>query len=188
MGRELVPEDIRVGVAYEAVRGNERARLADQQRLRRVAVGDVLSLVFENRASLSAALEEMLRTERTTDPERVAAGITAFNALVPADGVMGATLYVDVADPAELAATIAELDGVERSVHLEVGGASVAGVPDEAEPEEAAGAWHIRFTLDDAHRGAWRGATEVAVGVEHPARRARVVLTEEQRRAIGADL
>src|SRR5438552_2627991 len=49
MGRELVPEEIRAGTAYETVRGDERSRIAALQRYRRVSLGRVLSLVFQNR-------------------------------------------------------------------------------------------------------------------------------------------
>jgi len=189
MGRELVPEEIRAGTAYETVRGDERSRIAALQRYRRVSLGRVLSLVFQNRETLTAALEEMLRTQRSAEPDRVAAGVAAFNAMLPDDPVLGATLYVDVADPAELAQAIADLGGIERSVYLDIGGERVGGLPDVGEAEdEAAGAWHISFPLGDPHRDAWSTGAEIAVGVEHPAYSARVVLGEEQRRAIGADL
>ena len=188
-GGDLLPEEIRTGAAYESARSDERVRLAELQRHRRVSLGRILSLVFENRETLQAALEEMLRTERTSEPGRVTAGVAAFNAVLPGNAVLGSTLYIDVADPAELAQAIADLGGVERTVYLDVGGDRVAGVPDDAEAEdEAAGAWHVGFPLGAPHQDAWRTGAEIAVGVEHPACSARVVLAEAQRRAIGADL
>ena len=189
MRREFSAEDIRVGDEYEQARVDQRRTIAERQRHRRITLGGVLSLVFEDPDTVRTALEEMLRTQRSAEPDRVAAGVAAFNAMLPDDPVLGATLYVDVADPAELAQAIADLGGIERSVYLDIGGERVGGLPDAGEAEdEAAGAWHISFALGDPHRDAWSTGAEIAVGVEHPAYSARVVLGEEQRRAIGADL
>jgi len=189
MRREFSAEDIRVGDEYEQARVDQRRTIAERQRHRRITLGGVLSLVFEDPDTVRTALEEMLRTQRSAEPDRVAAGVAAFNAMLPDDPVLGATLYVDVADPAELAQAIADLSGIERSVYLDIGGERVGGLPDAREAEdEAAGAWHISFALGDPHRDAWSTGAEIAVGVEHPAYSARVVLGEEQRRAIGADL
>src|SRR5438132_13582795 len=129
MGRELVPEEIRAGTAYETVRGDERSRIAALQRYRRVSLGRAVSLVFQNRETLTAALEEMLRTQRSAEPDRVAAGVAAFNAMLPDDPVLGAALYVDAADPAERAQAIADLGGTERARCRGTGGGCVACRP-----------------------------------------------------------
>lgn len=190
MNRQIPPSDVRVGDAYERVRAEQRAMLVERQRDRRVAIGDSLALVFENRLTLQASLEELLRTERTADPERVAAGAAAYSDVLPAEGDLAATLYVEAADPAELAQAVADLAGIAAGVFLEIGGERVgarAEVEDSSEAEPAA-ACGVSFRLEDRLRAAWLGGTSVVVGVEHPACSARTQLTEEQRRAIGADL
>ena len=95
-------EDIRVGDAYELVRGDERHRVAEMKRLRRIHLGESLALVFETRDTIRATLEEALRTERIDDPDRVAAEIAAFNVVLPGQGQLVALLFVEVADPADL--------------------------------------------------------------------------------------
>jgi Protein of unknown function (DUF3501) len=188
MSEPILPDEVRLGDAYEQPRAEQRAMLVDQQRERRVPIGDSLSLVFENRRTLLASLEEMLRTERTDDPERAAAGAAAYNDVLPAGGDLAATLYVEAADPAELAKAVDDLAGIQGSLFLEIGGDRVSAEPDDSSSEEPAAAWHVAFSLDDRHREAWLGGADVIAAVEHPACSARTQLSEEQRRAIGADL
>ena len=184
-----MPEDVRVGDEYEQARADQRRAIAERQRHRRVALGGVLSLVFEDRDTVRAALEEMLRVERTTERDRIEAGAGSFNTVLAPDAGLGATLYIDVADPAELAQAIADLSGAQRCVYLDVGGERVDGITDEPGVDAGpAAAWQLAFPLRDAQRAIWKSDAEVALCVDHPACSARVLLGEDERRAIGADL
>ena len=186
---QLRPEDVRTGADYEAARAEERRAVAEAQRDRRVALADTLSLVFESRDSIRESLEEMVRSEHITDPEEIAHDTAAFNDFVPREGRLGATLYVEASDPAELGAALTRLASVHTQVYIEVDGDRVAGAPAEGEAaEELAAASFIVFTLTQSQRDAWLRGGAVAVGVTHPECAARTVLTEAQRAAIGADL
>ena len=61
-------DEVRVGAAYEAMRGDERRRVAELKRFRRVRLGEVVGLAFEDCDTIRATLEEYLRTERIDDP------------------------------------------------------------------------------------------------------------------------
>ena len=186
---QLRPEDIRIGSDYEAARAAERHAVAEAQRDRRISLAETLSLVFESRESIRESLEEMLRSERITDPDEIAHDAAAFSDLVPHDGRLGATLYVEAGDAADLGAALASLEGVHTQVYLEVDGDRVQGAPAEgAAAEELAAASFIVFSLTASQRDAWLRGAAVAVGVTHPRCTTRTVLSEAQRAAIGADL
>jgi Protein of unknown function (DUF3501) len=182
-------DEVRVGQAYETMRSDERRRVAELKRFRRVHLGDSLALVFENRDTIRSTLEEALRTERIEDPERVAGEVVAFNAVVPAPGELAAALFLEVADPADLNAAVMRLDGVERSVFLEVAGTRIQGVPDTVfPPGESALAHYLRFRLDPEQREAIRSGSALVAGSDHVACAVAVALDEDQRRAIAEDL
>jgi uncharacterized protein DUF3501 len=185
-----IPADhLRIGTTYEEVRSEARRGVAELKRPRRVSLGRDLVLVFENRDTLRAALEETLRAERITEPQRVAAEAEAFSGLAPNLGELVAVLYLAVSDPADRAAAAARLDGVERAVYLEVGGRRIAGGADDTAPdEEAPAAFAVRFHLDQPARDAWLEGAEVRVGVEHPAISVAVDLDDDQRKAVAGDL
>jgi hypothetical protein len=178
--------DVRAGADYEYVRGEERHRIGELQRVRRVRLGETVTLVFENRETIRSTLEEALRTERIDDPERVAAERAAFDAVVPPRGELAAMLFLEVADPADLAAAAA---AIEDTVFLEVAGARVRGVPEAvAPPGERAPAHYLRIALEPGVRAAVLSGAAIAVGTDHPNLTVLVQLDEEQRQAIVADL
>jgi Protein of unknown function (DUF3501) len=178
--------EVRVGPAYEADRLSDRARLSAVADERRVGLGADLVLVFETPETVRMALEELLRTERVDDGERVADETTAFAALLGDEHDVAATLYVDVADPVALAERLTELAGAERAVSLEVGGRRVVARSDPG--DSGSGAFHLLFALDDQQRAALRAGLPVSIRVEHTACRATATLGAGQALAIGTEL
>jgi hypothetical protein len=157
--------------------------------LRRIHLGESLALVFETRDTIRATLEEALRTERIDDPDRVGAEVAAFNVVVPEQGQLVAMLFVEVADPADLAATATRLEGVEQTLFIEVVGARARGLPEVVSPPgESVPAHYLRFTLESDQRAAVREGSPITVGVDHPNLTSSVQLDQEQSRAIAADL
>jgi len=182
-------DEIRTGPEYEAARAQSRRDVAELKRHRRVELGTLLSLVFENRETIRSLIEEVVRAERITDAESVEREVAAFNTVVPPSEQLEATLYVEVADPAELAPRLEELQGIEAAVFLEVAGRRVRGTPRPfTHGDEAAPAYYISFALDRSQREAWLSGAPVAAGIDHPAVRTTVTLDDEQRRSLAADL
>jgi hypothetical protein len=181
--------DVRVGAAYELARGDERHRIAELKRSRRIHLGDMLALVFENRETIRSTLEEALRTERIDDPDRVAGELAAFNAVVPEPGQVAALLFLEVADPADLAAAAAQLEGIEQAVFIEVGGTRVRGVAEAVSPPgESTPAHFLRFTLEPDQRNAIATGSAIVVGTDHRNLTVEIQLDEEQRASVAADL
>jgi hypothetical protein len=182
-------DEVRVGDAYESVRGDERRRVADLQRFRRIRLGDALALVLENRETIRSTVEEALRTERIEEPGRVADEIAAFNAVMPAPGELAAALFLEVADPADINAAVMRFHGIEHTVFLEVGGTRTRGIPEEVfPPGESAVAHYLRFRIDPEQREAILAGSAVVAGSDHPTSAISVALDEDQRQAIAADL
>ncbi|MFZ0180323.1 MAG: DUF3501 family protein [Candidatus Dormiibacterota bacterium] len=182
-------DEVRAGSVYEAARADARRGLAESKGVRRVRLSDTLALVFENRATIRSILEETLRTERVDDPDRIAGEIAAFNAVVPEPGQLGALLFLEVADPADLAAAASDLERVEHCIFVEVAGSRTRGIPEAvAPPGESAPAHFMRFSLDPEQRAAILSGSPIIVGAEHPSLSVSVALDNAQRHAIAADL
>lgn len=184
--KRLPADEVRTGAAYETDRVAELGGLAAAARDRRVALGDDLVLVFESRQTVRAALEELVRAERISDGERVAAEAAAFATLLGEEDHVVATLYLDVADPVALAERLAELAGVEETVSLEVGGQRALARSDPG--DGGSGAFRLAFPLDERQRAGLVAGSPATVRVEHRACRALATLSDEQVRAIGAEL
>lgn len=186
----LAVSDVRPPADYEPVRAEARRQVIELKRHRRVTLGPLVSLVFENRDTLRAVVEELLRAERIDDPERIAEEIAVFNELIPGDRELSATMFLEVTDPADLPVRLGELRGIEAAVHLEVDGERVAQGHEEgrSRDDRTSSVHYLRFRLTDTQREAFLRGADVALVAEHPNLSVRDVLSEQQRMALAADL
>ncbi|MCC6647862.1 MAG: DUF3501 family protein [Polyangiaceae bacterium] len=107
---------------YELVRDRFRARVIEHKRARRVALGPHMSAVFEDRDTVLHQVQEMLRTERITREDAVQHELDTYNELVPGEGELSLTLFVEIPEAALRERMLVELAGLERCFYLEVDG------------------------------------------------------------------
>ena len=88
--RKLTLDDIADARAYERERTELRARVIDLKSRRRVSLGTVVTLMFENRDTMRYQIQEMARVERTfTDP--VQGGVIVPSYTAAKSGIAGLT-------------------------------------------------------------------------------------------------
>jgi hypothetical protein len=183
---KLTLDDIADLRAYEREREAFREHVIALKKRRRVGVGPVITLVFENRDTVRFQVQEMARAERMLTDEAIQGELDAYNPLVPDAGQLVATMFLELTSKAELVEWLPKLVGIERSVALRLGeGADevvVRAQPDEAHAaqltreELTASVHYVRFQLDEAAIAAFtRGP--VAVFVDHPAYRESTALS-----------
>jgi hypothetical protein len=179
--------------AYEAVRERVRAEVLSLKAVRRVALGDHMTLLFENRDTVRYQVQEMLRVERLSAEREVLHELATYNELVPADGELSATLLVEYPGEAERDRQLRALVGLEQSLSLRVGAlAPVPGVFDtrQMSTERVSSVHYVRWTLPEGHRAAFKAAGltgDVRFVVDHPAYRSEVVLKPAQLLALAQD-
>ena len=93
---------------YAATRDENRRRIIEIKKHRRVSVGDRVTLVFENRHTLIFQIEEILRAESLTSEEQIAAEIEVYRPLMPTESSLSATLFLEV--PADADARVSEFE------------------------------------------------------------------------------
>jgi hypothetical protein len=193
--KRLTLDDIADARAYERERDELRARVIELKRKRRVPVGPVVSVVFENRETVRFQIQEMARAERLYTDAAIQAELDTYNPLIPGPGELSATLYVELTSRLEMEEWLPRLVGIERSVLLEVGDPPSV-VRCEVDPahaanltrEEVTAAVHfIRFSLDPAQVSAF-GAGPVALATDHPDYRHRTALGAETVASLLEDL
>jgi hypothetical protein len=179
--------------AYARERNAFRARVIEHKKLRTVALGDHLTLIFEDELTIRYQIQEMLRVERIFEDEGIRGELEAYNPLVPDGTNLKATMMIEYPDVVERQRALAQLKGIEDRVWVQVGeGARVYAIADEdleRENEEKTSAVHfLRFEFDDAARAALAGGARLAVGVDHANYQARVTVVPAVRAALAADL
>src|SRR4051812_10998418 len=76
-------------------------------RYRKVRIGPLLTLIFENRQTLWFRVQEVLRIARLSEPGAVQRELDLFNRLLPGPGQLQAALLIEVKDETQLVAELA---------------------------------------------------------------------------------
>jgi len=185
--------------AYERVREEFRRRVMERKRRRRVAVGPIMTLVFECVDTVRFQVQEMARVERIISDEGIQAELDVYNRLLPRPGELSATLFIELTSEPELRHWLPILVGIERSVGVEIaGGPGEGGEVIWSEPEaDHAGSLtresvtpavhYLRFVLTEDQVASF-ARSPVALIVDHPHYQARTELGEEPHRELLGDL
>jgi len=179
--------------AYARERNAFRARVIEHKKHRRVALGNHVTLQFEDELTIRYQIQEMLRIERTFEEAGIQDELDVYNPLVPDGTNLKATMMIEYPDVAERQAALARLKGIEDRVWVQVEGcARVPGIADEdleRENEVKTSAVHfLRFELSDEMRTALRYGVGLSIGIDHPQYQAVVEAAPAVRAALAADL
>lgn len=189
--KKLTRADIRGPRLYGAIRDDLRQRAIEVKRLRRVAIGPTVSIVFENRTTMIFQVEEMCRAEGIDDPQKIQEELDVYNRILPDDGQLGATLLVEITEEEKIASTLNELVGLQQHLWLELDGRRLPARFDEAQfaHDRFAAVQYLRFSLDEAAQKALRKpSTQLKLITDHPRYRHETLLREETRASLAADL
>ena len=100
--KTLSHQDVLPIEEYEKQREAFRSRIIALKQRRRISVGPLLTLVFENHETLRFQVQEMIRVERIVDPAKVQDELDVYNALLPSPGELSATLLIEITDEAKV--------------------------------------------------------------------------------------
>jgi hypothetical protein len=188
----LTPADILPLAEYAAIRREERRRIGEIRRRRRLEVGPYSTFSFENRATMRHQIQEMLFIERSGEGQ-LEDELAAYNPLIPNGGELVATVMFEIDDPGRRAATLGRLGGIEHRVFIEVEGERVPGEPDptreNTSPEGKASAvqfLRFPFAMHQIVRFKTPGA-RVVVGFDHPNYAHMAQMPETMRAALAED-
>ncbi len=84
--RKLSFADILDHRAYEGIRAVRQTVVFEIKRRRRISLGTMITVMFENREMMQAQIQEMLRVEQVLTDEGVLEEPKAYNPLIPEAG------------------------------------------------------------------------------------------------------
>jgi hypothetical protein len=192
--RKLTVDDIVDMRAYERERDDLRRQIIDLKRLRRIALGPIMTLVFENTVTMRWQVQEMARAERMLRDEQIAHEVETYNQLIPDADELSATLMIELTSERELREWLPRLVGIELHVAVVLpDGTRVVGAPSEEDElrltrDDITAAVHFlkfRFAASDVEMFA---SGPVHIVVDHPDYDQDVLLTPEQHEQLLSDL
>jgi Protein of unknown function (DUF3501) len=190
----LTIDDIVDARAYERDREATRERVMALKRLRRVAVGDIVTFVFENRETIRFQVQEMARAEKIQTDAGIQTELDTYNTLIPATGQLSATMFIELTSEEQLRHWLPRLVGVERCLALVLGdGRTVRAVVEEQHAEQltrddiTSSVHYVRFELSDDEIALFQHEP-VRLQIDHSSLQVAAVLRSETVQELSNDL
>jgi hypothetical protein len=190
--QKLTATDIKDHREYERERDEFRRRIIEMKKRRRVHLGDLMTITFENTDTMRFQIQEMARAERMLTDEQIAQEVTTYNELIPGACELSGTLFIEIDDKDKLYEWLPKLVGIQRALKIRLrDGSEVPSIPEDEErltrEETTTTVHYLKFRFAPEQYEAF-AAGPVRIVVDHPNYNAVVELTEEQRSELVEDL
>src|SRR3954463_4191903 len=159
--------------AYAKARKDFRAQVLAHKKPRTLALGEHVTLVFEDALTIRYQVQEMLRVEKIFEEEGIQDEIDAYNPLIPDGRNFKATMLIEYEDVDERKKALSLLRGVEDKAWVRVEGLpkvyAIADEDLERETEDKTSAVHfLRFELTPEMADAMKYGMTLSMGIDHP--------------------
>ena len=174
--RKLTLDDIVDARAYERERDTLRARVIDLKSRRRLSLGHIVTITFENRETMRHQIQEMARAEKLFTDESIQEELDIYNPMVPEPGQLCATVFIELTSDEQMKVWLTKLVGIERSFVFRLAdGSEVRSITEEqhasqlTRPDVTAAVHYIRFEFSPEQVAVFGGdAGTVILAIDHP--------------------
>jgi len=178
---------------YEKLRALLRPLFIAEKSRRRLAVGEHISLLFENVQTVWYQVQEMLRTERIASEEGIEHELDTYNELLPGPNELAATMLIEFTEQAQRDENLRKLAGLENHLSLLIGERRQKARFDlrQVSTERVSSVQFLRFPVGgiDAQTFAARAAEgRIVVEVAHPQMAVRAPISGALAAALAEDL
>jgi hypothetical protein len=157
---------------YARIRTEFRKDVVAHKKQRQIALGDHITLSFEDDKTIKYQIQEMLRIEKTFEPEGIQDELDAYNPLIPNGTNLKATMLIEYGDPEIRKVELQKLVGVEHKVYMQVDGHNpvfaIADEDMERSTENKTSAVHfMRFEFTPKMISDIKSGKKFILGVDH---------------------
>ena len=188
--RPITRRDIKGPTLYAPIRDDYRNRVIALKRARRIVIGDLVAIVFENRHTMTFQIEEICRVENLTTDAQINSEIAVYNDLMPTETSLAATLFIELPADADAYVVLKRLVGLDEHVVLHIGPHAIRAAfePGRSTEDKISAVQYMRFPLSaEAREALLAETTELAIEVDHPNYRHRMTCPPATRASLAAD-
>jgi len=165
--------------AYAKARDTIRKDVMAHKKNRNVALGDHVTLIFEDEQTIRYQVQEMLRAEKVFEEAGIQDELDAYNPLIPDGSNWKATMMIEYENVEERRHMLTQLLGIEGRVWVQAAGFErVYSIADEdlkrATEEKTSAVHFLRFELTAEMTDALKQGAGLSMGVDHPAYQAAI--------------
>ena len=194
MTTKLTIDDISDLRAYERERDDFRRQVIALKKRRRVGLGPIVTVVFENRDTIRFQIQEMARAEKIISDEGIQTELDIYNPMIPEPGTLAATLFIELTSEADLQHWLPRLVGIERAVQLRLDDLVVRALVDPEHEKQltretiTASVHYIHFELTPEQVDHFAAAASVRLEIDLDNYREGTELDDETRNELLVDL
>lgn len=189
--RPITRRDIKGPAMYAHIRDDYRQRVIELKKSRRIFIGDIVEIVFDNRLTLTMQVEEICRLENLTTDAQIEEEIRINNELMPTEDSLAATMFLVLPhDDPGTPQRMRDLVGVDEHVILHIGPHAIRGAfePGRSTDEKISAVQYTRYPLSpEAKQALQTPGTPIALEIDHPKYSYRVQCSEDLRASLAAD-
>lgn len=190
---KITRESLMTLEAYSTWRKQHKAEVIAHRKLRSVALGDHVTLQFEDERTIRYQIQEMLRIEKIFEEDAIGHELETYAPLAPDGSNWKATMLIEYPDVNERQRELARLIGIEDRMFVEVEGQprvyAIADDDLDRENDQKTSAVHfLRFEFPAATAAAIRAGAGVKLGCDHRNYPAHVAIPAETLACLAGDL
>lgn len=190
--KQLTTADVIDIAQYEKQREAFRSQIMELKKHRRVQVGDLITLVFENRDTIKFQIQEIMRAERIVNDDRIQEEVDTYNELLPGTNELSATLLVEIQDKERLREILDQFIGIDQggTTFLEIEGDRVGAEYEGGHSNESrvSAVHYLRFKLTPQQVERFTSGAPVKLVIEHADYRQQTTIPEDVRASLAEDL
>lgn len=168
---------------YAEQRDEYRGRIIGMKKPRRIHVGEFLTFLFENHATVLYQIQEMTLAEKIVKEAEILHEIETYNELVGGDGELGCVLLIEIDDPAERQIKLTQWVDLPRHLYLKLADGRLSRPRYDERQIGETRLSSVQYLMFDTG-----GSAPVAIGADHPALTVEAPLSDDQKHALEEDL
>ncbi|MFC1549907.1 DUF3501 family protein [Candidatus Neomarinimicrobiota bacterium] len=157
---------------YEKDRDKYRRSIIKYKSERRIQLGPYILITFENRKTMKYQVQEMMRAERMVDDVKIQHELDIYNALLPDQNELSATLFIEITEETEIRELLYKFIGLteNQTLFIKMDHDKVyANFESGREEEDKISSVHyirFRFTHEQISR-MQSGKTKLSIGIDY---------------------
>ncbi|MFI5304427.1 MAG: DUF3501 family protein [Nitrospiria bacterium] len=189
---KLTLKDIMPLTSYEKIRDSFKKKIIHEKEFRRVHLGDIITLFFENRETVKLQIQEMMRIEHIYEDQKIQNEIDIYNALIPDLNELSATLFIEIIEESKIKPQLDKMMGLDngKSLFFQAGPEKIFAKFEKGHSNvsKISAVHYVRFKFSSGQIKTFvEGKEDIYLTVEHPNYRAKTKLNEQFRHAVTPD-
>ncbi len=178
---------------YEKVRQDKVKEFIEMKKKRRVFVGDLVQLFFENKFSVWFQIQEMIRAERMVKEEDINFEIETYNDLIPDKNELSITMFIEIPSKEERERKLRELVGIHDSLYLITDNFKIKALAEERsnldyDMGKAAAVHFLKLSFNDKSLKDFINTKEPYFSIEHEKYTHKALIPEDVKEELLKDL